>query len=225
MSNNNYILPYLEKQEDIGNTVEVLNRSFKDLENFLSTEKQKAEEISDFVQNINTVYDKIDAACLFLEKNKNHLNFLYRNVVANKTKWLKPIILFYKEKFYDNSSLFSDEYINDLLCKWMQSNYPVKFNNSIKPNYVDGQTAVISYIRSLDEKHLYTYNNENSIYCQTEQLVLEVNCFTTVTGRTCAGGNCGCVDCAMTAYCKERKVIDCFFGDREIGRASCRERV
>lgn len=213
ISPRNYVLPYLTKQEDIGNSVNTLNRSFKDLENFLITEKRTAENINNFAQNIDDIYDRMEHACSFLETNGNNLLQLYKTVALNKIKWLKPINLFYKEKFYDNVSLFSEEYINDIICKWVQSNYPVKINETSKPSYVDGQTAFVFYLKTLDKSQTFTYSNENVVYCQTKDVGVQVNCSTQAVGKTCISV-CGCVDCTLTTHCKKTKPIDCVFKDR-----------
>ena len=208
-----YVLPDLRKQDDIGNTVNTLNKSFSDLENFLKIEKENVDNASNFTQNIDVIYDKLSVACSFLEQNKNNFLKISNEVAVNKTKWLKPLILLHIEKFYDEPSIFSEEYINDTLCKWMQANYPVKTDNVSKPNYVDGQTAFIFYFKTLDKSELIKYNNERTVYCQTQDVNVQVNCSTTTVGRACAG-YCGCVDCTLTTYCKQSKTSTCVFKDR-----------
>jgi hypothetical protein len=210
---NKYVLPYLSKQEDIGNTLQTLNKCFSDLNLFFDLERELDEDISNFAQNIDVIYDQLFNACSFLEQNKNNLSQKYLDVNTNKIKWLKPIILFYIEKVYDKSSIFSVEYIEDMLCKWMQTNYPVKTDNISKPNYIDGQIAFIYYLKSLDQKENYYYSNEKIVNCQTQNINITVNCSTTTSGRACAG-SCGCIDCAGTSYCKQTKPITCVFTDR-----------
>jgi hypothetical protein len=208
-----YVLPVIRKQENIGNTVKDLNKSFSDLNHFLNLEKENVDNINNFAQNIDVIYDRLSNACSFLEQNKNNFLNVSGEVAINKIKWLKPIILFHIEKFYDDSAIFSAEYVNDVLCKWMQANYPVKANNIVKPNYVDGQTAFIFYLKTLDKSELYKYSNERAVYCQTQDVNVTVNCSTTTTGKACIAA-CGCVDCATTTYCKKTKPLTCMFKDR-----------
>lgn len=215
----NYVLPELKKLEDIGNTVEVLNLSFKSLENFLALESLNTEKNLNFVQNLNSMYDKIEYACSFLEKNKDNLLNAYKASAINKTRWLKPIFLFYKEKFYDDNTIFSEEYISDVLCKWIQATYPVKTNDIVNPNYVDGQEAFIFYLKSKENENKTEIHPSQFFNCQTENQDLTVSCSTTVVGRTCIAA-CGCVDCQKTEVCTSRKTLECSFKDRGLNLKS-----
>lgn len=208
-----YILPDLKKQEDIGNTVETLNRSFKDYESFLSGEKAQVEKIQSNTVGLNYILNKIEESCVFMEENANSLLNLYTTVASNIQDWLKPIVLFYKEKFFDNSAVFSEEYIDDTVCKWVQSNYPVSVNKKSKPNYIEGQTAYIFYFKTLDKAQQFNYSQESSVTCVTEDVDVKLNCQTIIKGQTCQGG-CGCVNCALTTNCKKTKNSKCRFKDR-----------
>jgi hypothetical protein len=208
-----YVLPTLSKTQDIGNTVESLNKSFLDLDNFLNKEKLKNNDINNFVNSINIIYDKLSFACSYIEQNKDNLINISKDVAVNKIKWLKPVILFYNEKFYDRSSIYSLKYIEDLICKWVQANYPVKINNVIKPNYVDGQKAIVFYLKTIDTTETFSYNNLSPILCQTEDSKVALNCTTSTTGKACIAA-CGCVNCANTVHCKQTKITSCFFKDK-----------
>lgn len=208
-----YVLPTLSKTQDIGNTVESLNKSFLDLDNFLNKEKLKNNDINNFVNSINIIYDKLSFACSYIEQNKDNLINISKDVAVNKIKWLKPIILFYYEKFYNMPSIYSLKYIEDLICKWVQANYPVKINNVIKPNYVDGQKAIVFYLKTIDTTETFSYNNLSPILCLTEDAKVALNCTTSTTGKACIAA-CGCVNCANTVHCKQTKITPCFFKDK-----------
>ena len=209
----NYILPKLKKTNDIGNTVEDLNRSFTDYESFLRKEKDDVEKIQKNIIGLDRMLSKIEESCLFLEENANNLSDLYTTIKLNIQDWLKPIVLFYKEKFFDDLAVFSEEYIDDTVCKWVQSNYPVVLNKKSKPKYIEGQTAYIFYLKVKDKEQNFKYNQESSVTCVTEDVDVKINCKTIIKGKTCQGG-CGCVDCALTQNCKKTKEAKCRFKDR-----------
>lgn len=214
-----YILPTLKNTEDIGNTVGELNRSFKDLNSFFEKEKEKSGEVDTFIKNLSQIFNKMEQACNIMEKNKNTFFNLSQTVKDKKVKWLKPIVLFYNEKFYDNPSIFSFEYIEDRLCKWMQLNYPVKKNDVDKPLFVEGQTALIFYMKSKDSKASFSYSNETFVNCLTQNVSVSVSCSSRAVGKACVS-NCGCVNCNAVIHCSKSETLGCYYRDRNLNLQS-----
>jgi hypothetical protein len=208
-----YNLPNINKNLDIGDTILDIDESFISLEKFIKIEQEEANTLQDFIKNINVFYDDLEYACGVMEKRNSTFKETWEVILNEKDAWLKPIIVFYTEKILEDATKVSNEYINNLICDWMTINYPIKKDEKNAPLYIQGQTAIIYYIKGRQLITNPKMDTTRYINCVTQDTTITANCQSTRYGSACADG-CGCIDCSGTAHCNVSKTIDCYFPDR-----------
>jgi hypothetical protein len=209
-----YNLP--KKTEDIGNSLKTINNVFNSLKTQIENQKDFLNEFNDFKDSISLIYDKLKFANEFIRKRNPVYMETWEDILNNKDKYIKPIITIYPEKFRDDLRQVSNTYIENIIHDWLTNTYVIKPKKIINPNYIEGQKAIIYYIKCAeDTMNIKGELNTSFIPCQTADKDVTVNCVSKRSGSVCIDG-CGCVNCSGEATCSVTQTAICNYSDNNI---------
>jgi hypothetical protein len=214
----NIILGNFSKTQDIGDTIGEINRSFKILDETVKDKKDIQSDINSFVSFTDDIYDKLNFCHKFMQENRFYLYDVWDEVVEKKEKFLKPIMVMYTEKIRNDILDFSQQYIENLLLDWVNTKYIILSKELDKPNYVEGQTINVYYLKA-EENIIESLNNRDTATttCIAKDVEVVVTCFSKRNGQACFDG-CGCVSCGKTVTCKNTGQLSCYFTDSYLKR-------
>lgn len=209
----------LNKQIDIGNSINSINNNFSVLQKNIDSQQEDQQEIQDFVDSIPQFFSDLKYSFDFFKKNYNTYKETMEVLINNKEKYLKPIITIYPQKFrYDNTKINAN-YIQNVLHDWVTSNYKIS-NNKLtqKPYYVEGQTIFIYFLRSSEntEKSVPVKTTDNAI-CSVTTSIATGTCTQYTVGSVCID-HCGCVGCGGPITYNVTKDITstCYYNDNGV---------
>ncbi len=206
----------LNKQKDIGNSLETINNNFNLLQNTIDTQKDDQQEIQDFVDSVNQSISDIKYSYNFFKKNYNQYKETMEVLINDKEKYLKPIITLYPEKFrYDNTKVTSN-YIQNVLHDWVTSEYQI-YNNKLsqKPFYVEGQSIFVYFFRSSEQLEKSTITRTSDyMTCLTGKQTTRLKCTQYTVGTLC---NCSCINCGGPLHQnQDHELKNCYYDDNGI---------
>jgi hypothetical protein len=209
-------LPKILKTEEIGNSLGKINKSFDLLKKQVENQNESLNEIDNFKKTINILFDKLKFSHDFMKRRNFIYQSTWRDISINKEKYIKPLILMYPQKFRDDVSAVTNTYIENVIHDWITDTYIIKSKKIDKPNYVEGQRAVVYYLKCREAvRRLNEVSTQDSITCITENIEVVVKCESRRAGQVCIGG-CGCVNCAATSTCEKKGQGECKFSDNNI---------
>jgi hypothetical protein len=176
----NYTFSQILSSSAIGDSLSDINTNYSNLNDWVndiqySYNNEIIPVIGFFFDNLNYIQDSLT----FIQSNSANLNTLTTLVFSNSAKWLNPITAFYPEIL--SNTLTQSTYL-EMVGTWLNANYPVNNSNTIVPNYVQNQQAVV-YLHRYTER----VNNNSSIQtastiCKTKNDKIVANCVTYSTG-------------------------------------------
>lgn len=209
----------LNKQLDIGNSINSINNNFSVLQKNIDSQQEDQQEIQDFVDSIPQFFSDLKYSFDFFKKNYNTYKETMEVLINNKEKYLKPIITIYPQKFrYDNTKINAN-YIQNVLHDWVTNNYKIS-NNKLtqKPYYVEGQTIIIYFLRSSEktEKSVPVKTTDNTI-CSVTTSIATGTCRQNTVGSVCIN-HCGCIGCGGPLVYNVTKDITstCYYNDNGV---------
>jgi hypothetical protein len=209
-------LPQFSKTQDIGDSLKIINSSFDIFKKEIEEQKDSLNEINNFKNSISSIYDKLKFSNDFMKKRNPVYMETWEDILNKKDKYTKPIITIYPEKFRDDLKQVSTSYIENIIHDWITKTYIIKPKKIDKPNYIEGQKAVIYYIKCAEDvRKIKEETNNSSITCRTENKEVIVNCESKRSGQVCIDG-CGCINCSETADCNAKGTAECNFSDNNI---------
>jgi hypothetical protein len=210
-------LPRFFKSENIGDSLKTLNKSFDFLKKEIEKQNDSLDEYNDFKSSILLDFDNLKFANDFMKKRNPVYMETWEDILNKREHYVKPIITIYPEKFRgDLSKTFSSTYIENIIHDWITKTYIIKPKKIDKPNYVEGQKAIIYYIKcSEDIRKMNEVGNSEVVPCVTANKDVTVSCESKRSGQVCIRG-CGCVNCAGSVTCDFTEEIECVFTDNGI---------
>ena len=212
----NIILEKVDKKQNIGNSLDVINSNFKILDNSINSQKEDQLEIQDFVDSVNNNFSDLKYSLNFFKKNyKTYLETM-ENIINNKEKYLKPIVTIYPEKFrYDNPKQ-NNAYIENVIHDWVTSKYTI-YNRRLseRPFYVEGQAIIIYFLRSSEKLQKSTdLKRKNEMLCETSgDQAVNLKCKANAYGSVSIDG-CGTINCGGELNCDQsNKIKGCHYDD------------
>jgi hypothetical protein len=208
----------LNKQTDIGNSINHINNNFSILQKNIDEQKTDQQEVQDFVDSIPQFFSDLKYSYDFFKKNYDTYKETMEVLINNKEKYLKPIITIYPEKFrYDNDKVNAN-YIQNVLYNWVTKNYKIS-NNKLteKPYYVEGQSIIVYFFRSSESiQKSTTVRTTDYTVCVTGEQKINLDCKQETVGKVC-NGRCGCFDCGGPLEYKQTVTLkNCFYNDNGI---------
>jgi hypothetical protein len=208
----------LNKQTDIGNSINSINNNFSVLQENIDSQQEDQQDIQDFVDSIPQFFSDLKHSFDFFKKNYNTYKETMEVLINNKEKYLKPIITIYPQKFrYDNTKI-NAKYIENVIHDWVTSNYKIS-NNKLtqKPYYVEGQSIIIYFLRSSERiEKSTTVKTTDYTVCVTGTQSVSLDCVQNTVGKVC-NGKCGCFDCGgPLKYTTTEKIKNCFYNDNGV---------
>jgi hypothetical protein len=205
-----------QKSQDIGNSLKTINNGFNFLKTQIENQKDFLNEINDFKSSISLIYDQLKFSNDFMKKRNPVYMETWEDILNKKEKYIKPIITIYPEKFRDDLRQVSNSYIENIIHDWITKIYTIKPKKIINPNYVEGQKAVIYYIKCSEETmNIKEEVNSSVVLCETADKDVTVYCTSKRSGQVCIDG-CGCINCSDTATCNVTEKATCNYSDNNI---------
>jgi len=205
MRNINFINP----ASPIGDTLPDINETYLNLELNAIDLKNQVEQIWDPM-----VYYYLNAKELFFGTSAyttilTDLQKATTLVETNSAFWLKPITFIYPTLFSQTETK-----IQDLLLVWLAENFPVVTEGVDKPNYVEGQKAMVFANRYTYGENINTSNvATDTTLCITKDEAVCAGCRTYLTGHTYCGSNSEFV-CSDEYFCNTNcKAMKCDFSN------------
>lgn len=209
------------KTEEIGDSLNNINLAFNTLKVYLRNLNNVKKNGENLIDSVNFWYNDLKYCFDFMNKNNSKYLELFEEVLNKRSFLIKPLMLMYTSKFRSDVGAYTNVYIQNVIHDWITRFYPIKTNNSDKPNYAEGQKAVVFYLRS-EENSLETRTNDSdSIVCVTSDINVTARCKSTRTGQVCING-CGCVSCAGEIHCNKTERVNCYYADNNARQARVR---
>jgi hypothetical protein len=210
----NVALPKISKISAIGDTVKNINLSFETLKNKIDEQNTNFLEFDNFKNTINIFSEQLRFAHDFLKSKQQTYLDTYETIENSREQYLKPLVLFYPKKIREDDPRIKLSYIQNLLYAWITKTYPINQNNIKNPNYVQGQKAIVYFLRSKEIiRESSDFVDRDTVLCITNPVnTINVSCTSRRVGRVCVN-RCGCIDCGSTKTFLESKQYPCFFTD------------
>jgi hypothetical protein len=206
-----------QKTQEIGDSINKINSSFSTLKSYLRQLREVKNEGESLITAIKVWSDDLTYCLNFMNRNNTKYLNLFEEVLNKKDVLIKPLILMYPSKIRSDVGAYSRLYIQNLVHDWITRFYPIQVPRVGKPNYVEGQKAVIYYLRNEETSLTRTTTARDSTICVTRDTSVTARCTSTRVGQVCING-CGCVSCAGTKHCNKTERIDCYFTDNNARR-------
>lgn len=205
--------------DNIGDSINKLNNVFNNLKSYIDDLNDVKGVSENFQDSVNVWLSELQYSLDFMNKNnKKYLN-LFEEVLNKRDLLVKPLMLFYPTKIRSDVAAYDRLYTQNLIHDWISKYYPIKTPKIEKPNYVEGQKAVVYFLRNEEIEAERNESQSDFIQCFTQDFRLYVACVTKRTGQVCVPG-CGCVGCAGQTYCSNSDLLDCYFPDLGLRRNS-----
>jgi hypothetical protein len=209
-------LPTLQKTQDIGDSLKNIDKSFNLLKTEIEQQKDSSNDIENLKNSISLFYDQLKFSIDFMKKRNPVYMETWEEIINKKNKYIKPIVTIYPEKIRDDLKQVSSGYIENIIHDWITKTYIIKSKKIDNPNYIEGQIAIIYYIKcSEDFRSIKDQTNNAYITCVTGDVNVTVNCESKRSGQVCIDG-CGCVNCSKTESCSKSANLSCNFTDNNI---------
>jgi hypothetical protein len=208
-------LPQILKTEEIGDSLGKINKSFTILNNILDDQKQALNDINKFKDSIGVLIKDLKFSYNFMKRRNPVYKETWEDILNKRYKYIKPIIAIYPAKIRDDVVSYSSSYIENLIYDWLTKTYIIRSKKLDRPNYIEGQKAIIYFLKSTEiVRNISEQIDRSSITCQTEDINVTVNCESKRSGQVCVNG-CGCVNCSGTATCPKTQKVICNFSDQQ----------
>ena len=215
MKNLKLILP--QKTQEIGDSINRINGCFSSLKSYLRQLRDVKDDAQSLVDSVRSSTDDLTYCLDFMNLNNTKYLNLFEEVLNKRELLIKPLILTYSSKIRSDVSAYSKLYIQNLVHDWITRLYPIQSTSVEKPNYVEGQRAVVYYLMNQETTLTRYTRSRDAVVCMTANTTVTVACKTTRTGQVCING-CGCISCAGTKHCSKTDTIDCYFTDNNARR-------
>lgn len=206
-----------QKTQEIGDSINRINWCFTTLKSYLRQLKEVKNEGDSLIDSVKVWSDDLTFCLNFMNRNNTKYLNLFEEVLNKKDLLIKPLILTYPSKIRSDVGAYSKLYIQNLVHDWITRFYPIQIPRVGKPNYVEGQKAVVYYLRSQETSLTRRTSARDTTVCVTTDINVTVACKSTRTGQVCING-CGCISCAGTKYCSKTERINCYFTDNNARR-------
>jgi hypothetical protein len=205
------------KTQEIGDSITNINLAFTTLKSYLRSLRDIKEEGDSLVTAINVWFDDLNYCLNFMNRNNTKYLNLFEEVLNKRDILIKPLILTYPSKIRSDVGDYTSVYIQNLIHDWITKFYPIKPPNVNRPNYVEGQRAVVFYLRNEETSLTRRATSTDTVICVTQDETVTARCTSTRTGQVCING-CGCISCAGTIHCNKTGTVDCYFSDNNARR-------